>query len=1086
VVIKQSNGDHEYLIGYYVSQEPVLKEKIVDALADRLPVYMLPEYYMHIESLPLTPNGKTDKGRLPLPDTDLTEVYVTPAGDLEVRLTELWSEVLKIPGVEISVTRGFFALGGHSLRATILINRINKELDVNIGLKDIFTYQDIRSLSAFIETSSQALQQPILPVAEQPYYPLSSAQRRMFILHEFDKDSVAYNMPDAILLKGILSKDRLESAFKTLLARHEILRTSFGLEGEQAVQYVHAELPFDISYYEGEDGSVDELIEDFVRPFDLRKAPLLRVGLISLGPEEQVLLFDIHHIVNDGLSQGILVNEFVGLYNGENPEAPTLHYKDYAVWQQEEAQQESAASDKAFWLDLYSDPAPSLELPMDHDRPAVRSQRGAVYGFELSGDEVAGLKELSARSGTTMYLTMLSIYAILLSRLGNSKDLVIGTPTSGRMHADVEGMLGMFVNTLALRVTVNAGATFEEYLTALKGRVLNCFDHQGYQYEELIDALQLARDTSRNPLFDVMFNYDHQEPTSGLGLEGLEASFYDRDSTIAKFDITLTVVEQAESLKLLFTYSDTLFDESTIVRFATYFKEITKAITSDAAIELSQIDVLSSEERFELLETFNDTKVAYPSGETVVSLFRFRAKLSPDHIAVSFGDERLSYAEIDERSDGLAKLLRTKGIVNGEVVGILLEPCTEMLIGLLGILKSGGAFLPIDPSYPSQRIAYMLEDSDHRLLLSTPSVIGKVGYEGEYLDLDDRDTYRGDPEVNLSNPSSEGCCYLIYTSGSTGFPKGVQVSHDSLVNLCHWHIRSYGLRETDHTTKYAGFGFDASVWEIFPTLLAGACLHIIDDSLRLDLPGLNAYYDQHGITVSFLPTQVCEQFVKLSNHSLRYLLTGGDALTAIGSTTYKVVNNYGPTEATVVSTSYELTGPESRIPIGSPIDNTQIYLLDEQMKLVPIGVIGELYIGGAGVAMGYYNKAEITSERFVANPYNSGRKMYRTGDMARWRKDGNIEFIGRADDQVQLRGYRIEPGEVRHRLMQHDQISECLVLPRLYQGENYLVGYYTSTEELDAENLRSYLLAYLPEYMVPQYYVWQESFRLTANGKIDR
>ena len=915
-------------------------------------------------------------------------------------------------------------------------------------------------------------------------YPLSSAQRRMYILYEFDRDSIAYNMPSFFRVYGKLSVERLAFTFGELLNRYEIFRTSFGFEGDEAVQYVHEDVSFQIDCFEDFNSSLDKLVNDFVRPFDLSSAPLFRVSLIKVNSEEHILLFDIHHIINDGASHGILMNAFVSLYNGEPLPDIHIHYKDYAVWQQEASQQESIAADKAYWLDLYAEPSPLLDLPTDYERPRVQSQQGAIHGFEITGDQLAGLRFLSASAGTTMYMTLLSLFGILLSKLSNQSDIVIGSPASGRVHADLEEMLGMFVNTLALRLEVDAQMNYEDYLHQLKTRVLSCFDHQGYQYEALIDALQLSRDTSRNPLFDVMFTYDQADTSGLLALEDLELFPFDHNNSPAKFDMTLSIFDQGDRLAATITYSTVLFRASTIRRLADYFLAIVEAVLANSNVLLADIDILAETEKTELLETFNTTTVSYAADQTVVDLFEQQVLRTPQKVAARYIDETLTYQILNEKANGLARTLREKGVGAKDVVGIIVDPCLEMLVGLLGILKAGAAFLPIDHNYPLQRISYILKDSGVKHLLSLPDIIDKLGYEGKYMDISAPENY-SKTNANLENsPQAKDLCYLIYTSGSTGLPKGVLIEHHSLVNLCHWHNTYYQVSSKDNSTKYAGFGFDASVWEIFPYLLAGATIHVIDQSMRLDLAALNAYFHLHQITISFLPTQLCEQFVKLENHSLRYLLTGGDKLNAIGPTAYQVVNNYGPTEGTVVASSYVLSGSDSNIPIGKPIYNTQIYILDDSMKLLPKGVEGELYIGGSGLARGYLNAPELTAERFVDNPYRPGTRIYRSGDIARWLDDGNLAFLGRADEQVKLRGFRIELGEIRHHLMLHEQVEDCLVMLKSIQGEDCLVAYFMASVELENLVLRDYLLEVLPEYMVPLYYVQIEAFPLTANGKL--
>lgn len=1085
VLSREYRGD-DFLIAYFTSSETLDHTTLRIYLSGVLPEYMVPTYYVQISSFELNASGKVNRKVLPLPEIEDQIAYVPAETAQEEVLVGLWSEVLKLPVDEVSVTGNFFEMGGHSLRATVLANKINKALDVQVGLRDLFVHQDIRSLSGFIEGAAVVNQNAIERIEGRPYYPLSSAQRRMYVLQEFDKNSVAYNMPKFIRMQGELSVERLEAAFRSLLERHEILRTSFGLEGEEVVQYVHDTLNLDLVTYHGYNEPIEHLLDDFVRPFDLTTAPLFRVGLIQLGVQENILLFDIHHIVHDGVSHEILISEFVAIYNGATLPKSTLNYKDYAVWQQSDQQVAALVADKQYWLEMYAEPSPVLELPTDYPRPVVSDQRGGVHAFQIEGKALGRLRSLSRKEGTTMYMTMLSLFGILLGKLSNQDALVVGTPTAGRNHADLEGMLGMFVNTLALRLSVEGDQSFSSYLRKVRAMALNSFDHQGFQYEELIDALQLARDTSRNPLFDVMFSYARREASEELVLDGLTLSPYEQEGVITKFDLTITVTEENDNLLVSLFYAKSLFREETIERYANYFHKIIDAVLQDTDVALHEIDMLSTEERQELLEVFNDTKVAYPESETIVSLFVSQVAQTPDQVAVRYQEKTMTYQELDELSGRLAKKLRLEGVGADSLVAIMLDPCLEMMAGLLGILKAGAAFLPIDPSYPQQRIKYMLEDSSHQLLLSLPHLMEAINYEGTYWDLSNPKTYETEGTVSLGSPAVTDLCYVIYTSGSTGLPKGVMVEHHSLVNLCHWNNHYYQLSAKDHVTKYAGFGFDASVLEIFPSLVAGATIHVLDESLRLDLKALNAYYNDHGITVSFLPTQVCEQFVALDNHSLRYLLTGGDELTHVSNTDYAVVNNYGPTEGTVVASSFQVDSSSESIPIGKPIDNVQAFILNEHHHLVPKGVKGELYIGGSGLARGYLNQEAMTAERFIIHPFEPNKRLYRTGDIACWQDDGNLRYLGRVDDQIQLRGFRVELGEIRHQLQAYEAVEECLVISQERHQDTFIIAYFTANESIDSLDIRNYLLAVLPEYMVPSFYIQVDAFALTPNGKIDR
>ncbi len=934
-----------------------------------------------------------------------------------------------------------------------------------------------------------AIYQSIEPAAKREYYPLSSAQRRIHFLYRFEPDALTYNMPQVVRLEGALDQDRLEDAFKKLVSRHESLRTSFDLIDGEPVQKIADQLDFRLEHYHSDTERVQQVIKDFIRPFDLTDAPLIRVGLITLSSEDtqvaNVLMVDMHHIIADGVSQGILIRDFTSLYNGEELPSVQIHYKDYAVWQDAKDQRSALTQQKTFWLNEFSEAATTLELPYDHKRPRVNNHRGSHLGFTLGEEETGKLKEIAESEGATLFMVMLSIYYILLTKLSNQEDIVVGTAIAGREHADADSMIGMFVNTLALRNYPKGEMSFREFLSAVQARTLACFDHQGYQYEELIDELKIERDTSRNPLFDVMFSYQNFEESS-LELPGLKLASLNNNHNVSKFDLTLTVSENVKQFHLDFEYSTELFEKETIEKFTSYFTEIVEQVVSSPETALLDIEIISEHEKLQILEEFNDTEVDYPKDKTVIDLFEEQVGNTPNEIAIVFNGEKLLYRDLNEKANSLSVALREQGARPNDIIAVMLDQTPEMVIAILAILKSGAAFLPIDPEYPKERIDYILKDSAPRLLLSTSSLGKSTGIEEDFLDVQRAVFFQGSSaNPNPVNTGSD-LAYVIYTSGSTGTPKGSMIEHQSLVNLCHWHNDYYQVSHLDNSTKYAGIGFDATVWELFPYLVKGASIHIIDKSVRTDVDKLNEYFELHHITISFLPTQVCEQFVRLKNNSLRYLLTGGDRLTSIEDASYKLVNNYGPTENTVVTTSFQVDETTQEIPIGKPISNHKVYILNSYGKLLPAGVNGELCIGGVGLARGYLNRDALTEAKFVENPFHPGERMYKTGDLARWLPDGNIAFIGRIDDQVQIRGFRIELGEIEHHLAGHDQVKETVVLAKEKEGETYLVAYYVSEEAEEPSVFRNFLSEKLPDYMVPGYYVHLDKLPLNANGKVDK
>ncbi|HYF81964.1 MAG TPA: amino acid adenylation domain-containing protein, partial [Clostridia bacterium] len=1083
---EDKNGD-KYLCAYITAGRGLTVSELREYLGKELPEYMIPSYFVQLESMPLTPNGKIDRKALPEPNSSTTAgvEYEASRNEIEEKLVKIWQEVLKVE--QVGINDNFFELGGHSLKATSLVAKIHKELNVEMPLREIFKAPTIKRIAEYISGQEEKVYAAIELIGERPHYELSSAQKRLYTLQQFDQESTGYNIPGVMEIEGKLDAERLKGAFRKLIERHESFRTSFELIGEEIVQKIHKELEFEIEYTDKALSAeeVKGIARSFIRPFDLGKAPLLRVGLIKLYSEKYILMFDMHHIISDGTSMGVLTDEFVKLYEGRELSPLRLQYKDYAAWQNSMLSSKAMKKQEEHWLEVFAGEIPILSLPTDYPRPAIQSFEGDNVYFELNNEITEGLRKIAKETGATMYMVLLAGFNILLSKYSGQEDIVVGSPIAGRPHADLENIIGMFVNTLAMRNYPDGNKTFREFLEEVKVKCLKAYENQGYQFEELVEKLDIGRDMSRNPLFSVMFALQNEE-MEALNIEGLRVRSHENGHRISKFDITLNAMESGEKLGLNIEYCTKLFRKETIEGLAKHLTNILANITKTVEVKISEIDMLSEEEKHKLLVEFNNTYAEYPKDKTIHELFEEQVKKTPDNVAVVYEDKQLTYRELNEKANQLARVLKEKGVVPDSIVGIMVEPSLEMITGIMGILKAGGAYLPIDPEYPADRIRYMLEDSGSKLFLVQQHLRDKTVFDGEVIELGDERSYAGDSNNLEASNGSDNPAYVIYTSGSTGRPKGVMIEHKSLQNLCNWHINQFNIVQEDKATKYAGFGFDASVWETFPYLIKGASLFIISKDIMLNIESLNKYIEKNGITVSFLPTQVCEQFMKLENRALRLLLTGGDKLKQYKHNSYDVVNNYGPTENTVVTTSYYITKQNDNIPIGKPISNTNIYIVDRNNKLQPIGTAGELCISGDGLARGYLNKPELTEEKFVPNPFEPGTRMYRTGDLARWLPDGNIEFLGRIDHQVKIRGFRIELGEIESRLLSHEHIKDAIVLAKDDEnGSKYLCAYIVGEKELTVSELREYLGKGLPDYMIPAYFVQLEKIPLTQNGKID-
>jgi tyrocidine synthetase III len=1085
-VAKRSDaaGD-SYLCAYVLLDRKFPAVDLRARLAEHLPEYMIPAWVVPLEHFPVTLGGKLDKSALPDPCQSLGNArsYTAPRSNIEAGMANIWAQVLGLQ--RVGIDDNFFEIGGQSLKATLMIARVNRELCARLSLKDVFAHPVIRELAALVEQTEKHITASIEPVAEREYYPASSAQKRLYILNRLAPSDVLYNVPWTIEITGRFEAERWEQAFRALIARHESLRTSFGLIDDEIVQKVHPWVEFSFEYPSAEKPvDLQQEIERFARPFDLSKAPLVRVAVFETGVSTHALIIDVHHIVSDGISVDIILDDLWALYEGQTLEPVTIHYKDYAAWQRAYSTTATVQAQGAYWRKLFDGELPVLNLPTDFPRAAAPSFKGDLVRFKVDAATVEGLRAINRDCGATMHMMLLAAYTILLSKYAGQEDIVVGTPVAARNHASVQRVVGMFVNMLAMRNQPRGALTFYEFLRQVRSNALDAYSNQEYPFEELVDKLQIERNLSRNPLFDTVFA-SLGDGSKKFESDGLKVRLLDFDWKISKFDLTLLAAELEAGINLELEYCTTLFRRSTIERMGAHYRHILEQIARHPEGTIAGIELLTEAERRQILVEFNRTAHSYPADRNIHELFEEQVEKNPGNLAVVSGTASLSYLELNQRANQIARILLSRRVAREEVVALIAEPSIEMIVGVLGILKAGCAYLPIDHDCPENRVRRMLEDSRARIIGHAGGV--RLRDESRFvLDLRDSALYQGDDSNIGKIVGSRDLAYVIYTSGTTGVPKSVMIEHHSVNNLCAWHIDTFKVTAADRATKYARFSFDASVWEIFPYLQAGATLHIIDETMRLDLPRLNRYFEENGITISFLPTQVCELFMELDNKSLRYLLTGGDRLRRIRSQKYQVVNNYGPTENTVVATSCNVHAESATIPIGKPIFNTRVYILGNANQPLPIGVPGELCIAGVGVARAYANDAGRTEEMFVPNPFEPGTKMYRTGDLARWLPHGSIEFLGRTDKQVKIRGCRTEPREIEAVILAHDAVKDAVVVAR-EDGQNnkFLCAYIVWREEEKFAELRPFLARQLPDYMVPAFLLTVDHIPLNARGKVD-
>ncbi|HYE55002.1 MAG TPA: amino acid adenylation domain-containing protein [Chitinophagaceae bacterium] len=1100
VLLKEKDGN-KFLVAYYVAGNAIETSVLKEFLQARLPDYMVPAQYVHLASMPLTLNGKLDRKALPEPSFDLHE-YVAPAGAAEQKLAAIWAELLNVPKEKIGTTASFLELGGHSLKIAVLVNRIAKEFNVQVPLREVFRLQNIRNLALFIRQANAAEYASIPKARPAAHYKLSSAQKRLYFLYEFDKTSLSYNLPQVMLLHG-KPAGHLKEVFNKLIQRHEILRTSFTMINEEPVQVVHEEFQFELETFHADRQQAASIIKSFIRPFDLSRAPLLRAGLIVSGNDEALLMVDMHHIVTDGVSHNILVNDFMELYNGNTLPSLKLQYKDYAEWQQSATQQAEIARQKAFWLNEFAEEVTVLELPADFPRPAVKNNAGGFAEFELDHEHAEGLRRLASDASATTYMILLAVYKVLLSKLGNQEDIVVGTPAAGRQHADLDNMIGMFVNTLPMRTQPRAADTFRQYLTSVRDKALACFDNQAYQYEDLVDELKVTRDTSRNPLFDVMFTYQNNPPEERT-MQGLQVRPYDSGHAVSKFDLTLDVQEAGNKLMLSFEYSTELFRHETIQRFIACFRKIVAAVVKDAHTRLSDIDILSDDERTILLKQFNDTAADYPSNKTVIDLFEEQVQRTPHRIAVICGEHQLTYKELSEQASRVAMYLNeVKDVKQGDLVGLILEREQQLIPSIFGVLMAGAAYVPIDPAHPAERINAVIEDSGLRCIITRSShanICNKIAAGIINLDADLEAINIQQPTA-IPKPKTTDLAYVIYTSGSTGKPKGVMIAHRSLTNIITCLHRMYPLEQHDRYLLKTTYSFDVSVAEIFGWFPGGGSLSLLPSGKAGDANKIIDLIERDRIThINFVPSMFGVFMDALENtsaariNSLRYIFLAGEALPAdmvrrfrLLNTSIRLENIYGPTEATIYSCGYSVgdIGNRQSIPIGKPLQNIRLYITDSSFHLQPTGVPGELCIAGDALALGYLNNEALTQQKFIWHPVLNER-LYRSGDLAKWLPDGNIEYMGRIDEQVKIRGFRIELGDIASQLKTHHEVTEAVAIAREHEGDKYLVAYYVAAHPIEVQSLRQYLSGRLPEYMIPAYFVHLQQIPLTPSGKINR
>ena len=1094
----------ERLVAYYTENPQLDSLAVGDIrahLVAHLPDYMVPVAFMKLDALPLTANGKLDRKALPAPDRAavFTRQYATPEGEIESSLAQIWADVLQVE--RVGRYDHFFELGGHSLLAMRMVSQVRQRLGVELLLSDLFANAELAAVADVLAQAGRSTLPAILPANRDEPVPLSFAQQRLWFLALMEGANTAYNIPIGLRLRGQLHVQALQRALARIVARHETLRSRFAQHGDDAqVLIVAADdvLPLqvqDLRRHPQPQQALDALIHgEASAPFDLERGPLLRGRLVVMADEHHVLLLTLHHIVSDGWSMGVLTRELMALYqafsHGQPDPLPPLpiQYGDFAVWQRLWLSGEVLHRQSRYWQQALAGAPALLSLPTDRPRPAQQDYAGSSVEIRLDERLTAGLKALSQRHGSTLYMTVMTAWASLLARLSGQADVVIGSPVANRTRTEVEGLIGLFVNTLAVRIDTSGAPTTEALLARVKALTLAAQAHQDLPFEQVVEITRPVRSLAHSPLFQTLLAWqDSSAPILALGDLALEGIV--ENSHFAKFDLSLNLGEVQGTIIGALEYAVALFDEATMQRYVGYFTRVLQAMVDNDQAVLEHAPLLDEGERRHVLFDFNATQVDYNLDQTLHGMFEAQVARTPHAIALKAGEQQLTYAELNARANQLAHHLLALGVQPDSRVAICVERGLEMVIGLYAILKAGAAYVPLDPAYPLERIAYMLSDSAPAVVLiqgATRALVGAV----PVVDLDQPSWHA----QSVDNPAVQGLsAYVIYTSGSTGQPKGVINDHGGVVNRLLWMQDEYGLTDQDRVLQKTPFSFDVSVWEFFWPLFTGACLVMARPGGHKDPAYLCEVIEaEHITTLHFVPSML-DVFLAHGDVSqaagLVRVMCSGEALPGSLVRRFKaqlpgigLYNLYGPTEAAVDVTAWNCAGPVTpdNTPIGKPIANTRMYLLDAQLQPVPLGVVGELFIGGVQVARGYLNRAELTAERFLQDPFTGGR-MYRAGDVGRYLPDGNIEYLGRNDDQVKIRGLRIELGEIQARLTECPAVNEAAVIAR----EDRLVAYYTGAFT-DIDVLRSQLLHHLPEFMVPAIFVHLDALPLSPNGKLDR
>ena len=1098
VVVKKVVKGKDALCAYYVERGHVSKSVLKTVLYSKLPEYMVPQYFVKMEQLPHTPNGKVDRKALPDPVIDENELeIVKPRNEIDKELIKIIEKMLQVDKVGINNT--LLELGGDSLTAITLTTKVLSKFNVQLNIKDILSNYTIKDMSDYIaENQTKDISKvKIEKVPIQDTYPLSSAQKRIYYsVKMIGEDNIVYNMPGAVLVEKILDIEKIKKVFSRILKRHSILRTRFIFKDNDIRQQVESNVDFEIPVFYNKKDEIKNIVMNFSKPFNLEKEPLIRMEVHYIDNKETLVLMDAHHIIMDGISLNNFIIEFERLYNGDNLKNIPIQYKDYSVWEEKYNESDDIKEKEDYWVNKFKNSEfEQLNLPYDYKVTASRSYKGDRVTNIIDEKKFRKIERYAKKIGVSPYMFFISVFYILLYKYTGQSEIILGSPIANRDKNEMKRMIGMFVNNIVTKANINSEETFQNFLNEMREQILDDISHQPYPFDMLVKRLGIKTDNSRNPLFDVMFTYQNNQENI-LKLDNTETQIVEINNNIAKFNLSLEIKPKSHTINI--EYCTDLFKKETIERLFEHYINAIDFIMNDVNTKIKDIEIISNTEKNKILYEFNDTKMEYPKDKTITELFEEQVEKTPNDVAVVFEDNKLTYKEINEKANQLARYLREeKNIKPNDIVGVMLPRSIELISTLIGVLKSGACYIPIDPTYPEKRIEYMLENSDAKFLLTNEELFQKLNFENIIcIDYNNDEIYSklNTNFLNTNNP--QDLAYIIYTSGSTGNPKGVKITNQNLCNFVFAIKEKIDFSANKTMVSITTISFDIFELELWVTLTSGMKLVVANEEEQHIPELLNKLCEKNKVNmIQTTPSRYSLMFEDENNlkffENLTDILIGGEAVTEDIISKIKKISKakiydvYGPTETTIWSTLKDITNNDI-IDIGRPIGNTQVYILDDKLKIVPIGNEGELYIAGDGVGQGYLNREDLTSERYLKNPYLENSIMYQTGDVCKFDSDGNLHYLGRKDGQIKIRGLRIELEEIEKRILEFKGIKKAKVIKQTIGNREIISAYYIASKRIKNADLREYLVKFLPNYMIPSYFTALDEFPYTPNGKVDK